>query len=176
MPDEKKGALRKLFSGLVDILHDEPDPLEEELEKTREQIKAGDPGAKLAVTKQIPIAKVDVAKRLVYGVVYEPGVADAHGDTMTAAEIEKACHGFMERYATLEGDTGVDHVQSVGRHQLPIVENFIAPVDFKLGKQLVKAGTWVMVAKAKDDQLWKAVQDGQYTGWSFEGFGRRVAA
>jgi hypothetical protein len=133
-------------------------------------------GERRSLTKQIPIAKIDAERRLVYGVVYEPNVADAHDDMMTAPEIEKACHGFMERYATLEGDTGVDHVSSVGRHQLPIVENFIAPADYKLGKQVVKAGTWIMVAKAKDEQLWKDVKAGTYTGWSFEGFGRRVRA
>ncbi len=39
------------------------------------------------------IAKADDAQRLVYGIVYEPNVADAHGDYMTPEEIEKAAHG-----------------------------------------------------------------------------------
>lgn len=177
---EQKGAIRKVLEGLATFFG--PDTPTSELEKGIESIAAGAEkvvaaaGERLPLTKQIPIAKIDAERRLVYGVVYEPNVADAHGDTMTKAEIEKAAHGFMERYAMLEGDTGVDHVSKVGRTQLPIVENFLAPVDYTLGTQLVKAGTWIMVAKARDDGLWKDVKAGKYTGWSFEGYGRRVAA
>ncbi len=36
------------------------------------------------------IAKADDAQHLVYVIVYEPNVADEHGDYMTPAEIEKA--------------------------------------------------------------------------------------
>ena len=36
-------------------------------------------------------------QKLVYGIVYEPDVPDAHGDYMTAEEIEKAAHGFGGR-------------------------------------------------------------------------------
>lgn len=42
------------------------------------------------------IAKADDAQRLVYGIVYEPHVEDAHGDCMTPEEIEKAAHGFLK--------------------------------------------------------------------------------
>lgn len=42
------------------------------------------------------IAKADDVQRLVYGIVYEPNVADAHGDFMTPEEIEKAAHGFLK--------------------------------------------------------------------------------
>jgi len=180
---EQRGALGKILEGLAKFFSPE-DPnreLAEELTKGVETLADGveklvATGDRIAVVKQVAIAKVDVERRLVYGVVYEPNVADAHGDMMTAGEIEKACHGFAERYALLEGETGVDHLSQVGRDQLPIVENFIAPTDYKLGKQIVKAGTWVMVAKAKDEQLWKDVKAGTYTGWSFEGYGRRIAA
>jgi len=176
---EQKGAIRKILEGIVTFFGQDAEATElvkgvEAIADGAEKIVAT--GDRIAVTKQVPIVKVDTEKRLIYGVVYEPDVADAHGDAMTKAEIEKACHGFAERYALLQGDTGVDHEYSVARTQLPIVENYIAPVDFKLGTQLVKSGTWVMVARAKDDELWKGVKSGQYTGWSFEGFGRRVAA
>lgn len=42
------------------------------------------------------IAKAEDEKKLVYGVVYEPDIADAHGDFMTAEEIQKAAHGFLK--------------------------------------------------------------------------------
>lgn len=47
--------------------------------------------------KQIKVlTKADDEKKLVYGIVYEPDTPDAHGDFMTAAEIEKAAHGLPE--------------------------------------------------------------------------------
>ena len=173
---EQKGALRKIFEAVATFLG-----AEHEVTKGVETITTGvedlvATGDHITVTKTVPIVKVDAEERLVYGVVYEPNVADAHGDMMSAAEIRKACHGFMERYATLEGDTGTDHLSKAGRAQLPIVENFLAPVGYTLGKQQITPGTWVMVARARDDQLWADVKAGRYTGWSFEGFGRRVAA
>ncbi|MGG0813947.1 XkdF-like putative serine protease domain-containing protein [Paenibacillus alvei] len=54
--------------------------------------------------KDIRITKADKARQIVYGVVYEPDVEDAHEDTMTADEIEKAAHGFMERQNTYNID------------------------------------------------------------------------
>lgn len=172
----KKGALRKIFEGLASVLGDEADVVKgvgdvaDAFERT-----ARDAGGRIALTKSVPILKIDAEERMVYGIVYEPDVPDAHGDVMSAAEIRKAAHGFMIRYATLEGDTGVEHTAKTGRHQLPIVESFIAPADFTLGTQQIRKGTWVMAGKVLDDQLWKGVKGGRYTGWSFEGFGRRVA-
>lgn len=174
---ERKGAIRKLIDGLLELANpgDERSDVIDGLETIDKGFRAI-AGDHVEVRKTVPIVKINLEERLVYGVVYEPNVADAHGDTMTAGEIKKACHGFMERYATLEGDTGTDHVSKAGRAQLPIVENFLAPVGYTLGKQTITPGTWVMVARARDDQLWADVKAGRYTGWSFEGFGRRIAA
>lgn len=133
-------------------------------------------GDRVRVTKRIPIAKIDPERRLVYGVVYEPNVPDAHDDMMTAPEIEKACHGFMRKYATLRAASGLEHEVDVGRDQVVIVENAIAPVDYQLGSQTVTKGSWVMVTKVLDDQIWADVKAGRYTGYSFEGWGRRVPA
>jgi len=127
-------------------------------------------------TKHVPIAKVDAERRLVYGVVYEPNVPDAHDDVMTATEIEKMAHRFMQNYSRQQAESGTEHLADVGRDQVTIAESFIAPSAFTLGKQAVTKGTWVLVTKVHDDQLWKSVKDGTYTGYSFEGWGRRVPA
>src|SRR5690606_30647053 len=42
------------------------------------------------------ITKEEDPQKLVYGVVYEPNVEDAHGDFMTESEIEKAAHKFLK--------------------------------------------------------------------------------
>lgn len=129
---------------------------------------------KTQLQRIVHFAKTNAEQRLVYGVVYEPDVYDAHDDAMSADEIQKAAHGFMGRYALALAETGTDHLTEVARDRVTVVESFIAPADFQLGAQLVKAGSWVMVAKVHDERLWKDVKARRYTGWSFEGFGIRV--
>lgn len=124
----------------------------------------------------VPILKVDDERRLVASVVYEPDVADAHDDMMTAVEIERSCHGFGIRYAQGRGELGTDHARKANRLEVVPVESFLAPVDFHLGAQLVTKGSWVMWSKVLDDEIWKEIKSGQYTGYSFEGYGRRVPA
>lgn len=172
----KRGALRKLFEGLADVLGDEHDLVRggEQIADAIEKV-AGQDGRE-RFERQIPILKADEEHRLVYGIVYEPDAYDAHEDRMSKAEIERAAHGFMVRYAKALGQTGTDHKHDVSRDQVTVVESYIAPADLLIGAQLVKAGSWVMVAKVHDDSIWKDVKTGRYTGWSFEGWGRRVPA
>ncbi len=139
-------------------------------------VQTSAPAALERFTKTVPIAKVDEARRLIYGVVYEPNVPDAHDDMMSATEIEKMAHGFMRKYATLGAASGLEHEVDVGRDQVVVVESYLAPTTFQLGKQTVTEGSWIMVTKALDEQIWKDVQAGVYTGYSFEGWGRRVPA
>ena len=58
------------------------------------------------------LTKSDDPQKLVYGVVYEPDVEDAHGDFMDAETIEKAAHGFMEEYQNLS----LIHISEPTRH------------------------------------------------------------
>src|SRR6266566_9517764 len=85
------GALGRLLKALGEFLGAEH-PLLEGLTVLQ---TSADAGALERITKRVPIVKIDAERRLVYGVVYEPNVPDAHDDMMTADEIEKACHGFM---------------------------------------------------------------------------------
>lgn len=169
----QKSAIQKIFAGIADLVAGSVDPIE--IPGLFSPIEKGD---REDVEHFVALVKdaTNDEQRLVYGVVYEPGVEDAHGDTMTAEEIEKAAHGFMTHYARLEGDSGTDHLAKVGRHDITIVESFIAPADFMLGAQRVKKGSWVMAAKVWNDRLWKGVKSGKFTGWSFEGWGRRERA
>lgn len=113
--------------------------------------------------KQIKvIAKADDAQRLVYGIVYEPNVADAHGDYMTPAEIEKAAHGFLKD--AREIDKQHDFEGGVGE----VVESYIAPSDFEMGDEVIKKGSWVLVTKACDE-IWEQIQKGEITGYSMAG-------
>ncbi|MFP7455098.1 XkdF-like putative serine protease domain-containing protein [Bacillus safensis] len=108
------------------------------------------------------IAKADDAQRLVYGIVYEPNVADAHGDYMTPAEIEKAAHGFLKD--AREIDKQHNFQGGVGE----VVESYIAPADFEMGEEIIKKGSWVLVTKASED-IWNQIQKGEITGYSMAG-------
>ncbi|MFC9657020.1 XkdF-like putative serine protease domain-containing protein [Bacillus subtilis] len=101
-------------------------------------------------------------QKLVYGIVYEPDTVDAHGDFMTAAEIEKAAHGFMKD--AREIDKQHDFKGGVGA----VVESYVAPADFEMNGETIKKGSWVLVTKASEE-IWEAIKKGEITGYSMAG-------
>ena len=108
------------------------------------------------------ITKQDDPQKLVYGVVYEPDVPDAHDDYMTAEEIEKAAHGFMEHYRNI--DAQHDFSTEAGT----VVQSYIAPVDMVVEGETITKGSWVLVTKATDT-MWEAIEKGDFTGYSLAG-------
>lgn len=113
--------------------------------------------------KQIDIiTKSEDDQKLVYGVVYEPGVADAHNDFMTAEEIEKAAHDFMKEAQNIDNQ----HDFTAGAGEL--VESYIAPADFEIDGTTIQKGSWVIATKASDD-VWNKIQKGEITGYSMAG-------
>ena len=116
------------------------------------------------VEADVKLLKRDEAQQIVYGVVYEPDVVDAHGDFMDAEEIEKAAHVFLKEFRNV--DKQHDFTSKVGE----VIESYIAPADFELGGQTVTKGTWMMAVKVVDD-VWQSIQKGEYTGFSLAGYG-----
>ena len=118
--------------------------------------------------KSIPILKVDDEKRIATGIVYEPDVLDAHGEFMTADEIEKSAHQFLKDYRNI--DKQHDFVAG----QADVVESWIAKAEGKLGEQDVVKGTWLMSVHVADDDTWGEIKKGELTGFSMGGVGERV--
>lgn len=108
-------------------------------------------------------------KRLVYGIVLEPETPDSQGDIYSADEIEAAAHGFMADYQNV----GHMHTALVN-DGVEIVESYLCPGDLEIGGQPVKAGTWILVVRVTNDQLWEQVKSGALTGFSIGGFAERV--
>ncbi|XAK57492.1 XkdF-like putative serine protease domain-containing protein [Bacillus inaquosorum] len=108
------------------------------------------------------IAKEANEQKLVYGIVYEPDTVDAHGDFMTAAEIEKAAHGFLKD--AREIDKQHDFQGGVGA----VVESYVAPADFEMNGETIKKGSWVLVTKASEE-IWEEIKKGEITGYSMAG-------
>ncbi|USL05477.1 XkdF-like putative serine protease domain-containing protein (plasmid) [Bacillus anthracis] len=113
--------------------------------------------------KQVDIiTKSEDEQKLVYGVVYEPGVADAHNDFMTAEEIEKAAHEFMKEAQNI--DTQHDFTAGAGE----IVESYIAPDDLEINGTTIQKGSWVIATKASDE-VWEKIKKGEINGYSMAG-------
>ena len=127
-------------------------------------------GLKETIFKRfIPIRKLDDKKQLIYGVVYEPfdgSNIDAHGDYATEEEIEKTAHLYLEKFREMS----FMHEDRINELACP-VESFIAPSDYKVGDETIKKGSWVMVTKVHDKELWKQVEDGEIDAYSIEGVG-----
>ena len=112
---------------------------------------------------EVKFASMDEDLQIVYGIALEPDETDSHGDTITKAEIEKAAHG----YALTPMVVGEAHTKKA---KATPVETYIAPVDFELGGQSVKKGSWIMAIKVHSKKLWKGVKDGSFTGLSIGAF------
>jgi hypothetical protein len=103
-------------------------------------------------------------ERYVLGIVLEPDVVDSQKDFYGAEDVRKAAHAYMENAAQL----GTQHSEIV-TGKLKILETYLAPVDFEIGEEKVKKGSWVMGIRVVDDELWTSVKKGDYTGFSIGG-------
>lgn len=104
-------------------------------------------------------------ERFVLGVVLEPETVDAQKDIYSAEEIRKAAHRFMEDFG---GAMGLMH-EWIVTGKVKVLETYIAPVDFEVDGEKVKAGSWLLGARIVDDELWTQTKDGGFTGWSIGG-------
>jgi hypothetical protein len=125
----------------------------------------------------VEIKKSSLVDGYVYGIVYEPLTKDTHGDWSSAAEIERWANDFLP--CALRNGTWTDknHNEELKLHDVEIAQSYIAPCDFNFpnGEKVIK-GSWVLVSKVNSMELRKAIENGEITGYSLEGVGRRIAA
>lgn len=116
------------------------------------------------------VQKGEDEQRLLYGIVYEPDTADAHGDMMTEQEIEKMAHDFVTHYRA------IDHEHQLKAGVGSVVESYIAPVEFTTDAGFViKKGTWILVTRASDE-AWELWKNGEIVGYSMFGIARETVA
>ncbi len=113
----------------------------------------------------IPIIKVDDMEHIIYGIVYEPDVEDAHGEFARKTTIRKAAHDFLSEF----GEVNLMHTVPLGKRQVSVIESFIAPVSFEVNGDFIQKGSWVLAAKVHDEDIWELIVSGELTGWSLEG-------
>lgn len=119
------------------------------------------------------ITKGKTEKRVVTGIVLEPEkvmalAADGYVDVIGEEEIEKCAWEFLA------------HIRMVKTHHLfeqpaiEIVESYIAPISFKIGKEKILKGSWIVSVRVNDDKLWEAVKSGEFDGFSIGGITDRI--
>ena len=136
------------------------------------------------VQKRVPIVKVDQEEQVVSGPVLVPDREDRHGDVVKQDNIEEVAWQFMEDYQNVDlmhtfKEVGVP----VGSLPLP-GDLHIEPeglpggepdVDFEQddGAIVIPKGSWLMQVRVTEEEVWKGVMDGTYTGFSIYGQGER---
>ena len=126
------------------------------------------------IEHNVPILKVDKERRLVWGVVLEPGDpdhTDAQHDFASAEEIEMSAHDWLRRFHTQKAEMGLQHEKKAP--SVEPIESYIAPMDFKMGETDVAKGSWVLGAYVGDDSIWEQVKKGELTGYSIGGSAER---
>lgn len=119
------------------------------------------------VSLYVPIIKADDEERYILGPVLVPDEEDTQGDIVSAAEIRRAAHRFLEFYQ----DVRLQHQRST---TVKVVESFIAPHDLQIGMETVKAGTWLLGSHVTDDGIWEQVKSGKLRGYSIGGYAERI--
>lgn len=102
-------------------------------------------------------------ERIVYGIVYEPDETDTEGDTVNAEVIRKAAHYYM----AMSQVTKVNHKGAAV--PTDILESYLAPMDISIAGRAIKKGTWIMVVRVNDSDIWKSIKEGDLTGFSLAG-------
>lgn len=115
-----------------------------------------------------PIVKIDTERRVVTSIVLAANTIDLQNDYIRPDEIWKA----MESYMLAAQTVGIMHEKS--NPFCKVVEGFQAWDDHERGGQPVHKGDWVMSVKVGDDDIWQDIVNGDLTGFSIGGFGKRV--
>lgn len=125
------------------------------------------------LTKSVIRLIKTIEERYVLGIVLEPTLemneADSQGDVYSAEEVRKAAYGYMEN----QGILGIQHKEAADG-KIKILESWVQRGDTTIEGQPVKDGTWLLGVRVVDDDLWQAVKDGKFTGFSIGGVANRT--
>jgi len=134
------------------------------ISRPKEQIMDRD--RKKKIEKFFPICKIDKKQQKVFSIVYEPLVKDAHGDWMTAEEIEKMAHNFMENLK--EKKFKIMHRDDI-TPQVALIEAWVTKSDGEINGHKIKKGTFIVGHKIYSRELWDKIERGEINGISMGG-------
>ena len=129
-----------------------------------------DATTEVALTYQEKSEQAATMKRYTLGVVYSPNDGpDAHGDTMSAEEVEKAAWKFLHKAKV--GLMHEDGTEGAGT----VVESYVyrgKPWTLKdVGgeEQTIREGDWLL-GVVWEPEAWASIQKGLITGYSLQGW------
>ena len=133
--------------------------------------------------KSVTVYKTDDAKRIIYGVVLDPYIVDAHDDNISPKVIEETAHDWLSnsRQINIEHDkkSSAQVVES-WIHPYPTAEDYRAAVAGEphkarrthFGDDVVHSGSWILGVKLSPEN-WEKVKENELNGFSIGGFGTR---
>jgi len=104
--------------------------------------------------KGLSVFKKDIAKQLVYGIVFEPDFVDAQDQFISKEDIEEAAHAYLANHRNVK----LSHTVNI-TSEVDVVESYIAPVDFVMNDMEIKEGTWIVALKIHDKALWDETEN-----------------
>ncbi len=107
--------------------------------------------------------------RYVLGPVLIPNYLDLQKDWATPSQIEDGCHRFMNQLTVSDG-----HKRIVKSDDAAFVENYLMPVDARVGNLHIPQGTWMVAARIYNPEMIQKVDSGEYQGFSVEGMANHV--
>lgn len=121
-----------------------------------------------------PLTKVDVEKRIVYGLVAVPNEIDTDGDMYTPAAVEKAMENFMACGYT----QFIDREHDYNKRDCFVRESWIVKENDPM---FAEVGAWAVGIKVMSDDLWDVVKSGgvnglSLAGWAYESLDPESAA
>src|ERR1700735_4723382 len=105
----------------------------------------------------LPITKVDAAQRLVYGTISEE-VPDKHGEILDYASARPAFEEWSRAFHEASGGKSLGNVRAMHN---AIAAGKLTDIRYDDGEKRIDG-----VAKIIDDDEWRKVEEGVYTGFS----------
>ena len=103
----------------------------------------------------------------VLGPVLFPEREDAQGHIYSHEQVQLGCHWWAEHS---NKDFSISHVlqggKPVAQGDIVLLENYIMPVDCDINGEHIPAGTWMVGAGIRNEQVWKEFQEKGLQCWS----------
>lgn len=139
----------------------------------------------MPVAALVSIAKLDETKQVVYGIVLDPYIVDAHDDWTPPHEVQKTAWGWLAGGGKIRLQHSADVFAEAVESWLmpyPTVEDYAAALacqphrvwQLPFGTELVHSGSWVLGTRVLDPAAWQAVLSGALQSYSIGGFGVRT--
>ena len=115
------------------------------------------------------IVKTSESHQTVTFAVLVPDEPDLNNDVISADEIVKTAHNFVESLDLKK--INIDHTDDSDMDEslVKIVESYILPMDMEMDDWVLPEWTWMVALKFEDTQLYQDVLNGNYVWVSMEG-------